>query len=307
MGFNDSLQHPRSPQILSAWRPTMLKRFSCALFLGLLACGDESTEPTDGFIDVIVTTTGSALDPDGYTVLVDGAGQELDATDELTVSGVAPGAHTVELRGLADNCTLDGANPRNVTVDSGAPTEVDFDVSCAAPLTGRIAFESNRTGNLEVFSMNPDGSDVVNLTQNSAADFEADWSPDGSRIVFVSDRDGNNEIYVMNADGSGQTRITSSSASDRNPVWSPDGNSIAFSSDSDGDREIYAILGGSSIVQLTDNPATDDSPAWSPDGTRIAFQTNRVTGGGVEVFVMAADGTDQVNLSENAADDGLPA
>jgi len=284
-------------------------RWPLALAFGLLACGDDSTEPTDGFIHVITTTTGAALDPDGYTVSVDGASQEIGINDELGINGVTPGSHSVMLSGVAAGCTLDGANPRVVTVDPGTPTEVDFNVSCAPPLTGRLAFETARTGDFEVFSMNPDGTDVVNLSQNPAADFEPDWSPDGTRIAFVSDRDGNDEIYVMNADGTGQLRLTSSTAADGNPDWSPDGTSIAFASDRDGNLEIYAMSAdGSSVVRLTTDIAADDHPAWSPDGSRIAFQTERATSGGVEVFVMDANGANPVNLSSNAADfDGRPA
>ncbi len=73
---------------------------------------------------------------------------------------------------------------------------------------GRIAFESNRDGNLEIYSMNADGSDQVNLTDDPAEDTDPVWSPDGSRIAFVKASEGHRNIYVMNADGSGQTNLT---------------------------------------------------------------------------------------------------
>src|SRR2546423_11257377 len=77
---------------------------------------------------------------------------------------------------------------------------------------GKIAFDSNRTGNDEIFVMNPDGSNQVNLSNNPANDNNPSWSPDGTKIAFVSNRDGNDEIYVMNADGSNQTRLTNNSS-----------------------------------------------------------------------------------------------
>jgi hypothetical protein len=52
---------------------------------------------------------------------------------------------------------------------------------------GRIAFDSDRTGSSEIFSMNPDGTDQVNLSNNSAADRNASWSPDGRKIAFSSE------------------------------------------------------------------------------------------------------------------------
>ena len=84
-----------------------------------------------------------------------------------------------------------------------------FDRSPAwSPDGSRIAFESFRDRNHEIYVMNADGSDVIQLTDNRGFDRSPAWSPDGSRIAFDSDRDGNDEIYVMNADGSGQTNLT---------------------------------------------------------------------------------------------------
>jgi Tol biopolymer transport system component len=94
-------------------------------------------------------------------------------------------------------------------------------------INGRIAFETYRDGNYEIYAMQSDGSNPTNLTNRpSSTDFHPVWSPDGTQIAFVSDRDGqfNTEIYVMNADGSNQTRLTNNEAADRDPSWSPDGS-----------------------------------------------------------------------------------
>ncbi len=69
--------------------------------------------------------------------------------------------------------------------------------------------------------MNANGSAQTRLTDNAAADWLPDWSPDGRQIVFVSDRDGDNEIAVMNADGSGQRRLTNNTAEEFDPDFSP--------------------------------------------------------------------------------------
>ncbi|MGH9264987.1 MAG: TolB family protein, partial [Acidimicrobiales bacterium] len=70
---------------------------------------------------------------------------------------------------------------------------------------GRIAFESARDGNFEIYAIDPDGTDQVNLTNDPANDTDPVWSPDGTRIAFVKASEGHRNIYVMNADGSGQT------------------------------------------------------------------------------------------------------
>src|SRR5690606_30395331 len=106
--------------------------------------------------------------------------------------------------------------------------------------------------NPEIFIINPDGSNVTQLTNSLASDRYPVWSPDGTRIAFMSDRDGNDEIYVMNADGSNVIRLTNNNAYDGMPAWSPDGSQIAFVSDrhGTGTTAIYAMNAGGSNVQL---------------------------------------------------------
>jgi len=83
-----------------------------------------------------------------------------------------------------------------------------------------------------IHTMNSDGSNQVNITNNTFWDSDPSWSPDGSRIVFASNRDGDWEIYTMNSDGSNQVNISNNHAIkwDGDPSWSPDGNKIVFSS-----------------------------------------------------------------------------
>lgn len=80
---------------------------------------------------------------------------------------------------------------------------------------GKIAFMSMRDGNAEIYKMNPDGSNLTNLTENGAIDIEPAVSPDGKKIAFTSNRSGNFEVYTMNAlDGSGQKNRTNRGAAD---------------------------------------------------------------------------------------------
>lgn len=161
---------------------------------------------------------------------------------------------------------------------------------------GKIAFDTNRDGNEEIYVMNPDGSGLTRLTFSSGADGYPTWSADGTRIAFDSNRDGNHEIYMMNADGSGQTNLTNNSSNDVNATFSPDGSKIAFNSFRDGNGEIYVMNSdGTAQTRLTNDPAGDGQPAWSPDGTKIAFDSER--SGLSQIFVMNADGTNVVQLT----------
>lgn len=176
------------------------------------------------------------------------------------------------------------------------------------PPTGQIVFVSGRDGNGEIYLINADGTDQVNLTNNPADDSNPAWSPDGSRIAFVSDRDGNREVYVMNADGTGLANLTNDPADDWRtgaindwaPAWSPDGSKILFATNRDGNDEIYVMnADGSSQTNLSNRAEQDWRPTWSPDGSKIAWVTDPEPGNW-EVYVMNADGTGQVNLTNTA-------
>jgi hypothetical protein len=87
-----------------------------------------------GSLEITTTTTGSAPDPDGYSVTVDNAApQTIGVTATLAVPGVSVGAHQVTLAGLATNCRVDGPNSLTVVVVVGAPATAAFAVSCPAP------------------------------------------------------------------------------------------------------------------------------------------------------------------------------
>jgi hypothetical protein len=158
----------------------------------------------------------------------------------------------------------------------------------------KVAFQSWRSHNSEIYIANGDGSGETRLTDHAAADILPRLNRGASRIVFSTNRDGNYEIYSMNIVGGDLQRLTNNNADDLYPFWSPDGSRIAFASTRDGNNEIYAMnADGSGVTRLTNNAATDSEPAWSPDGAKIAFVSYRSapanTGG--RVWVMNADGS----------------
>jgi len=93
-----------------------------------------TTPPPTGSLTVNASTSGGNLDPDGYTVTVDGGtSQVVSVNGSVTFDGLTEGNHTVSLSGVAGNCTLAGANPRSVFVAAGGTASTTYSVSCTSP------------------------------------------------------------------------------------------------------------------------------------------------------------------------------
>lgn len=167
----------------------------------------------------------------------------------------------------------------------------------------RIAFSSQRTLASDIWLMNADGSDPIDLTSTyGVSEGWPRWSPNGKQIAFQSNRDGNWEIYVVNADGTGLERLTNYSGPDQWPEWAPDGKRLAIRRDND----VWIMdLASGALTQLTTDPALDQMAVWSPNGKQLAFMSLRE--GYCSVFLMNADGSNQVNLTPKPSADAASA
>src|SRR2546426_1072773 len=133
-----------------------------------------------GDLRVTNTTTGSNLDPDGYTVTVDKTTSQPMATNgSTTFTALAAGDHSVALSGVAENCSVAGANPQTVTVPTGGTVSTTFDISCTAPpTTGNLTVSNTTTGS------NFPSSYTVTVDPGTVGETSKPIAPNGS-VTFT--------------------------------------------------------------------------------------------------------------------------
>ncbi len=144
-----------------------------------------------------------------------------------------------------------------------------------APDTAKIVFGTAGVGeNRDIYLMNPDGSDPVNLTKHRADDIFPVWSPTGEHILFASNREqkawGTWDLYLMDSDGSNVRKVFDKWKRRNSPTWSPDGKRIAYTAEEPGSESIYI---GTIDGKTEERVAIGCCPVWSPDGTEIVFRS----------------------------------
>ncbi|MEM7482117.1 MAG: hypothetical protein AAF481_13155 [Acidobacteriota bacterium] len=187
----------------------------------------------------------------------------------------------------------------------------------------RLAFESNRDGNLEIYTMNADGSNPRRVTRHAATDAGPSWSPDGERIFFYSNRsseenpDGRWRLYSTAADGSDVESFGPGRHDEFRPVASPDGRFIAYDAwtESAGTHQVFVYdPAKDEATQLTRTRSYESAPQWSPDGSRIAFFSERDFPPAedrrrtpAEIYTMAPDGSDLRRITQLGVRSHYPA
>ena len=142
-----------------------------------------------------------------------------------------------------------GAGPVSVaTAHPIMSTTESIEVVRLSPDGQWLAFDSDRSGNMDIYKMRVDGTGLQQMTRDTADDFRPSWSPDGQWITFHSWRNGNRDSYIVSADGSMERVIASGPAHEYSGTFSPDGSQIAFDSDRSGQIEIYAGGNGTGEV-----------------------------------------------------------
>jgi serine/threonine-protein kinase len=251
------------------------------------------TSPTwmpDGRSLLVVSSRDGGRDV--YRVRLDRRGRAAGDPERLT-TGLGAGTIALSPDGTQLGYTA-FSNSANVWAVS-IPASGSVSVRSAVPITSGsqhieglsvtpdgawLAFDSDRSGNADIWKVSLAGGDPVQLTTDPRDDFIPAWSRDGRQVVFHSWRNGNRDVYVIGADGLGEQQVTSDSSHDFYSDWSPDGQRIAFHSNRTAPPQIWVVersgAGWGEPRQVTTTGGTD--ARWSPDGRTIVYVGERGVG-----------------------------
>ena len=160
----------------------------------------------------------------------------------------------------------------------------------------RIAFVSDRDGNQDIYTLDPNGSDLRRLTMHPGIDRAPTWSPDGQQIAFVSDRLGPAGLFLMDVQTGEVTPLLEVEGVGRSlefPLlaWSPDGDYLAYSITETKERELFVevlSLANGATKRLQKGMA----PSWSPDGAQLEFNVGQIP----QIAVMPSEGGEPAQL-----------
>ena len=192
-----------------------------------------------------------------------------------------------------------------------------------SPDGSKIAYikQSDSFKKKDIYVMDSDGSNVVQVTNSDELEETVDWSTDGEKIIYhrSSDDYKYQGIFTINKDGTGEQLIIDSDLEFQNPTWSPNGNKIAMIGSLEDPyhyQEIYIMNSDGSNVQKVVSKMEEaiyyGNLQWSPDGSKISFLSNRdgefheefgYAYAAMDIFMMDADGSNLENLT-NTKDSG---
>ncbi len=188
--------------------------------------------------------------------------------------------------------------------DAGVIDSVD-----AMACRQKIAFVTSRTGDSEIFLMNEDGTEPVNISNSASTDRSPRWSPDGNWIVFSSNRSGSNQYYVMDSAGANPVVISNCTRSVSGVTWSSDSQFLVFECKNAGGAttDLYKVgRTGAQVVNLSSNDiGANSDPSISPDLQTIVFGSLR-DNNDYDVFKMDVSGGNVVRLTTDPMIDRRP-
>lgn len=191
----------------------------------------------------------------------------------------------------SDHLALWSGKDQQPTPWAGQPKDLVLHDLAWSPDGAWVAFTAAHQGQVDLYRMRFNGSNMTRMTDSPMEEREPAWSPDGSHIVFTANVQGDDNVFLLPLEGGTPDLLVDDPADDYSPSWGPDGRQLVFVSERDGNPEIYRIdldAEGDRVTRLTNSPAHDLYPVWSPQGSRIAFLSDR--SGEVQLYQIDPDG-----------------
>ncbi len=164
-----------------------------------------------------------------------------------------------------------------------------------SPDRTQLAFASDRSGFWDLYVMNLQTGDVIQITNSPEYDSAPSWSPDAQWLVFETYTNDNLEVSVVSVNDRSQPilPITQNSASDHSPVWAPDGRHVAFISSRGGDSDVWLanldFTGDDRFQNLSNTPfASENYPVWNFDGSQLLWASTSQTVGFSGLYIWRA-------------------
>ena len=143
---------------------------------------------------------------------------------------------------------------------------------CFSPDGKKIVFTGIKKGIRDLYLVDSNGENLIQLNSDVGCDDYPVFSPDGKRILYVSEKERNKDLYLLELSNLKITPIMDTTFEEKDASWSPDGKSIIFSSDKDGIYNLYVLnLNTNIVIKLTDVIGGNFTPQFSSDGKRILF------------------------------------
>jgi WD40 repeat protein len=262
--------------------------------------------PGNGAIRVTTATSGTDVNPAGYSVSIDDPinyyGYRIGTTETILIERQAAGMRTVQLHGPRTNCVVAGGPTRTVLVRDDSTTDVVFTVECVALSTLRI--EVITTGvdvGQSPYHLVIDGSTSSgqSVATNAALSFRVEPGSYRFRLSRLPPNctlSGERALEVPRG-GSVVARLQVNCAV---------ASRVAYVNADGGNTDIWSVkINGDDRRRLTTHPGVDEDPAWAPNRLQLAFTSNR--DGKRSVFLMNADGSNVTALTDNTGGDYQPA
>jgi TolB protein len=179
-----------------------------------------------------------------------------------------------------------------------------------SPDGSRVVFASKTGGNVDIYTIAADGTDLRRLTTDPLPDLWPVFTADGKEIFFARDVYGKTKLFRISIDGSQERPLTGKEGYEMSPAVSPDGKTLLFSGDRVDGRSKGLDIFSADIQDLNSEriiasrPFHDVMAVFSPDGRRIAFTSQG--DGNREIYVMNFDGSGLFRLTRNKAEDTAP-